>query len=261
MQMPAKDIEIDNHKTSSLDPQDQWLSIGDAAELLSISRDTLRRWEKVGKVQVYRSPTNRRQYKQSDLEELYQAKSTKTPFVTKPSFSTLATPPSSPTILPTSSADIPSIQSPLSPLKDTLDKTESQPQTPTLSVFPTPPTEPPPPPTTTPDLQTLPSESKPIPSSTLSPSVLDTTLTPPPDYRPPVISTSPVKTTLSPSPSSAASFPLPFVPTATPSNSDISPIDLEESPTQPTQILKIIAIVLSALLIFLGITITLLVFL
>jgi len=57
------------------DDQEQWLSIGEAAEFLGISRDTLRRWEKKGKVKVYRSPTNRRIYKQSDLDELYKGKS------------------------------------------------------------------------------------------------------------------------------------------------------------------------------------------
>lgn len=57
------------------DQQEQWLSIGEAAEFLGISRDTLRRWEKKGKVKVYRSPTNRRIYKQADLDLLYKDKS------------------------------------------------------------------------------------------------------------------------------------------------------------------------------------------
>lgn len=51
---------------------DTWLSIGEAAELVGVSRDTLRRWEKKGKVKVYRTPTNRRTYKQSELEELFK---------------------------------------------------------------------------------------------------------------------------------------------------------------------------------------------
>ena len=51
---------------------EQWLSIGDAATRLGVSRDTLRRWEKVGKIKVYRSPTNRRIYKQSELEAVYK---------------------------------------------------------------------------------------------------------------------------------------------------------------------------------------------
>ena len=61
-------------------PEEEWLSIGDAAELLGISRDTLRRWEKKGKVPVYRSPTDRRYYKKNELISMFSAKTNaKTP--------------------------------------------------------------------------------------------------------------------------------------------------------------------------------------
>lgn len=49
-----------------------WLSIGEAADLLQVSRDTLRRWEKRGKIKSYRSPTNRRMYKKTEIVEIYQ---------------------------------------------------------------------------------------------------------------------------------------------------------------------------------------------
>ena len=45
-----------------------WLSIGEAAEYLGVSRDTLRRWEKRGKLKSYRTPGGRRRYTAYDLE-------------------------------------------------------------------------------------------------------------------------------------------------------------------------------------------------
>jgi len=49
-----------------------WITIGEAADLLQVSRDTLRRWEKKGKISSYRSPSNRRMYKKSEITEAYQ---------------------------------------------------------------------------------------------------------------------------------------------------------------------------------------------
>lgn len=46
------------------------LSIGDASRYLGISRDTLRRWEKKGKIKPLRSPTNRRYYTKEQLEKI-----------------------------------------------------------------------------------------------------------------------------------------------------------------------------------------------
>lgn len=47
-----------------------WIPIGDAAKYLGISRDTLRRWEKAGKIKPQRSPTNRRYYTKEQLDQL-----------------------------------------------------------------------------------------------------------------------------------------------------------------------------------------------
>jgi len=52
------------------DKTSQWMSIGQAAQYLGVSRDTLRRWEKVGKIKAFRSPTNRRYYTKKQLDEL-----------------------------------------------------------------------------------------------------------------------------------------------------------------------------------------------
>jgi excisionase family DNA binding protein len=53
---------------------DPLLSIGDASEYLGVSIDTLRRWEKKGKVEAYRSPGNHRYFKKSDLDNLFGKK-------------------------------------------------------------------------------------------------------------------------------------------------------------------------------------------
>lgn len=50
------------------------ISIGQAAKYLGISRDTLRRWEKAGKITPVRSPTNRRYYTKKQLDELMMGK-------------------------------------------------------------------------------------------------------------------------------------------------------------------------------------------
>ena len=44
------------------------VGIGKAAEILGVHPETLRRWENSGKIEVERTPTNRRQY---DLSILY----------------------------------------------------------------------------------------------------------------------------------------------------------------------------------------------
>jgi len=52
----------------------EWMSIGEAAKHIGVSRDTLRRWEKKGKLKAVRSPTNRRYYTKKQLDELMSGK-------------------------------------------------------------------------------------------------------------------------------------------------------------------------------------------
>jgi len=54
-----------------------WMTIGEAAKYLGVSRDTLRRWEKAGKISAVRSPTNRRFYTKKQLEEVLSKKQAK----------------------------------------------------------------------------------------------------------------------------------------------------------------------------------------
>jgi len=50
---------------------EQYMSIGEAADHLGVSIDTLRRWAKKGKVSTYRSPGRHRYFKRSDLDQVF----------------------------------------------------------------------------------------------------------------------------------------------------------------------------------------------
>jgi excisionase family DNA binding protein len=50
------------------------LSIGEASEYLGVSIDTLRRWEKKGKIISYRSPGGHRYFKKSELDNMFGRK-------------------------------------------------------------------------------------------------------------------------------------------------------------------------------------------
>lgn len=66
-----------------MESEKQWFSIGEAAEYLGISKDTLRRWEKAGKIQTARSPTNRRYYTKKQLDEIISQGKKPKPTVSK----------------------------------------------------------------------------------------------------------------------------------------------------------------------------------
>jgi len=53
------------------------LSIGEASEYLGVSIDTLRRWEKKGRINPLRSPGGHRYYTQTDLDNLFNKKYTR----------------------------------------------------------------------------------------------------------------------------------------------------------------------------------------
>jgi excisionase family DNA binding protein len=66
-------------KTPSLD----WMPIGEAAKYLGVSRDTLRRWEKRGKIKSYRTPGGRRRYTMYDLESAMKLRHPHHPVIRK----------------------------------------------------------------------------------------------------------------------------------------------------------------------------------
>ncbi|HSS10539.1 MAG TPA: helix-turn-helix domain-containing protein [Acidimicrobiales bacterium] len=49
---------------------DEWLTVGEAAELIGIHPTTLRRYEREGLIKARRTPTNQRRFRRSDVEKL-----------------------------------------------------------------------------------------------------------------------------------------------------------------------------------------------
>jgi len=61
------------HRLSKLNMQNKLISIGDAAKLLGISIDTLRRWDSAGRVHSIRSgPLGHRYFLQADIQQFLQ---------------------------------------------------------------------------------------------------------------------------------------------------------------------------------------------
>ena len=54
-------------------PRDQGLLLGDAARALGVSADTLRRWERAGKLRTSRDAANRRRVSKKEVERLSEA--------------------------------------------------------------------------------------------------------------------------------------------------------------------------------------------
>ena len=53
--------------------QDEYMNISEAAEYLGIVPNTLRNWERRGKITAHRNPHNRyRVYTRSELEKMYE---------------------------------------------------------------------------------------------------------------------------------------------------------------------------------------------
>lgn len=68
---------MQNTNISEQNEQAGLLSIGGAAEFLGISIDTLRRWEKKGKVVAFRSPGGHRYFEKEKLKNLFNQKYTR----------------------------------------------------------------------------------------------------------------------------------------------------------------------------------------
>jgi excisionase family DNA binding protein len=48
----------------------EYLSPAEAAALIGISRDTIKRWEKAGRISSLRTPLGHRRFRRSDVEKL-----------------------------------------------------------------------------------------------------------------------------------------------------------------------------------------------
>ncbi len=54
-------------------PRQEPLTIGEAARLLGVSVDTLRRWDRAGRIRTIRSPANRRLVPREEVDRLREA--------------------------------------------------------------------------------------------------------------------------------------------------------------------------------------------
>jgi excisionase family DNA binding protein len=67
------DIQMATQTTENVFDNEQYLTITELAKLLNVSTQTLRRWEKEGKIKSYRlATTDRRRYKKSEVAHLIQ---------------------------------------------------------------------------------------------------------------------------------------------------------------------------------------------
>jgi excisionase family DNA binding protein len=57
-----------------MEPRRNLFTIGQASEYLGVSIDTLRRWEKKGRIEAFRSPGGHRYYERDDLDKLFGKK-------------------------------------------------------------------------------------------------------------------------------------------------------------------------------------------
>jgi excisionase family DNA binding protein len=53
-------------------PQQDRLSIGEASKYLNVAIETLRRWDKKGKIESYRSPGGHRYFSKKDLKKIFK---------------------------------------------------------------------------------------------------------------------------------------------------------------------------------------------
>ena len=54
--------------TQPLDPDDRWLTVGQAAAVAQVHVATIRRWADDGLLEEYRTPGNQRRYRLSDVQ-------------------------------------------------------------------------------------------------------------------------------------------------------------------------------------------------
>jgi excisionase family DNA binding protein len=61
---------LDVTETSYDSSQDDLIAIGEASKILGVSVQTLRRWEREGRINCYRTVMNHRRYRRGDIEQI-----------------------------------------------------------------------------------------------------------------------------------------------------------------------------------------------
>lgn len=57
----------------STETEPEWLNIGDAARLIGVHPDTLRRYEAAGRISAQRTPSGHRRFRRADVEALLRS--------------------------------------------------------------------------------------------------------------------------------------------------------------------------------------------
>lgn len=65
-------------KTKHADVGNQLLTVGEAADIVGVSVDTIKRWEKIGHITSGRTPNGHRRFRRADVERLLQPAPTST---------------------------------------------------------------------------------------------------------------------------------------------------------------------------------------
>jgi excisionase family DNA binding protein len=61
------DTDAYGGQSVSTPDENQWMSVGDAADLIGVSVSTLQRWDRAGILTAHRTPTNQRRYRRGDV--------------------------------------------------------------------------------------------------------------------------------------------------------------------------------------------------
>lgn len=69
--MPDRSPDIPSTQDKHPDVGSELLAIGEAAGLLGVSVDTLRRWARAGRIEASRTPTGHRRFRRADLETAF----------------------------------------------------------------------------------------------------------------------------------------------------------------------------------------------
>lgn len=59
-------------QTKQTHDNEQWLTSGEAAAVVGVSRDTIKRWQRAGRIAARRTPTGHLRFRRADVEALLQ---------------------------------------------------------------------------------------------------------------------------------------------------------------------------------------------
>jgi excisionase family DNA binding protein len=66
--------------TTTVEPHDRWLTLGQACRLLNVDESTLRRWADAGQVRTFRTPGGHRRFAETDVRAIVNGRGRKTQY-------------------------------------------------------------------------------------------------------------------------------------------------------------------------------------